>query len=82
MKRIYYNSLYLFASLMLLISCSKEGEYALTETAPMDFKTYYNGLTVTFVNKSENATAISWNFGDNTGRSNRRFRIAYLCIHW
>ncbi len=66
MKRIYYNSLYLFASLMLLLSCSKEGEYTLTETAPMDFKTYYNGLTVTFVNKSENATAISWNFGDNT----------------
>jgi hypothetical protein len=66
MKRIYYNSLYVFASLMLLLSCGKEGDYTLTETAPMDFKTYYNGLTVTFVNKSENATAISWNFGDNT----------------
>jgi hypothetical protein len=66
MKSIYYNSLYLFASLALIISCSKEGEYTLTETAPMDFKTYYNGLTVTFVNKSENATAISWNFGDST----------------
>jgi hypothetical protein len=66
MKRIYYHSLYLFAILMLSISCHKEGEYTLTETAPMDFKTYYNGLTVTFVNKSENATAISWNFGDNT----------------
>jgi hypothetical protein len=66
MKSIYYNSLYLFASLALILSCSKEGEYTLTETAPMDFKTYYNGLTVTFVNKSENATAISWNFGDST----------------
>jgi hypothetical protein len=66
MKRTYYLTLYLFASLILILSCSKEGEYTLTETAPMDFKTYYNGLTVTFVNKSENATAISWNFGDNT----------------
>ncbi len=66
MKSIYYNSLYLFASLALILSCSKEGEYTLTETAPMDFKTYYNGLTVTFVNTSENATAISWNFGDST----------------
>ena len=66
MKRIYYHSLYLIAGLVLIISCGEEGEYALTETAPMDFKTYYNGLTVTFVNKSENATAISWNFGDNT----------------
>jgi hypothetical protein len=66
MKRTYYHSLYLFASLLLIISCSKEGEYTLTETAPMDFKTYYNGLTVTFVNTSENAEGISWNFGDNS----------------
>jgi hypothetical protein len=66
MKRIYDNSLLLLASLALIISCGKEGEYTLTETAPMDFKTYYNGLTVTFVNKSENATSVSWNFGDNT----------------
>jgi hypothetical protein len=66
MKRTYYQSLYIFASLMLILSCSKEGEYTLTETAPMDFKTYYNGLTVTFVNKSANAASITWNFGDNT----------------
>jgi hypothetical protein len=66
MKRIYYNFPFVLASLALILSCHKEGEYTLTETAPMDFKTYYNGLTVTFVNKSENATAISWNFGDNT----------------
>jgi hypothetical protein len=66
MKRNYYHSLYFFTLLMLVISCSKEGEYTLTETAPMDFKTYYNGLTVTFVNKSENAASVSWNFGDNT----------------
>jgi hypothetical protein len=66
MKRIYYNFPYLLASMVLILSCHKEGEYTLTETAPMDFKTYYNGLTVTFVNTSENATAISWNFGDST----------------
>jgi hypothetical protein len=65
MKRTYH-SLYLFACLLLILSCSKEGEYTLTETAPMDFRTYYNGLTVTFVNKSENATSVSWNFGDNS----------------
>jgi PKD repeat protein len=66
MKRNFYHSLYMFAGFMLILSCSNEGEYTLTETAPMDFKTYYNGLTVTFVNTSENASAISWNFGDNT----------------
>jgi hypothetical protein len=49
-----------------MISCSKEGNYTLTETAPLDFKTYYNGLDVTFVNTASNAQDVSWNFGDNT----------------
>jgi hypothetical protein len=52
--------------LIAVISCSKEGEYTLTETAPLDFKTYYNGLTVSFVSNTPDATGISWNFGDNT----------------
>jgi len=54
------------AMILIAISCSKEGEYTLTETPPLDFKTYYNGLTVTFVNQAEKASGISWNFGDNT----------------
>jgi hypothetical protein len=67
MKNIKKISLY-FAALMVLIlsSCSKEGKYTLTETPPLDFRSYYNGLTVSFVNQSENATGISWNFGDAT----------------
>jgi hypothetical protein len=64
-----YSAL-LSTTLILLIissqSCKKEGEYTLTETAPLDFKTYYNGLTVSFVNSTTGATDISWNFGDNT----------------
>ncbi len=48
------------------MSCSKEGSYSLTETPPLDFKSYYNGLTVTFANHTKNASGITWNFGDNT----------------
>ena len=67
MKRYRNNLLYLTAAMILIaISCSKEGEYTLTETAPLDFKTYYNGLVVTFVNKSSDATDISWDFGDDS----------------
>jgi len=67
MKRNRNNLLYIAASIMLMIlSCSKEGEYNLSETAPLDFKSYYDGLTVAFVNQAEDATDISWNFGDET----------------
>ena len=58
----------IFAAIVLIVislSCKKEGKYALTETPPLDFKTYYNGLSVTFANQKRNATDISWNFGDN-----------------
>lgn len=54
------------AILLFIVSCSKEGEYTLTETPPLDFKSYYNGLTVSFVNNTDNATSVSWDFGDNT----------------
>jgi hypothetical protein len=57
-----------FAALALtaLLSCQKEGEYALESAPPLDFRSYYNGLTVTFANATEGATDISWNFGDGT----------------
>jgi hypothetical protein len=67
MKNIRNRLIYRAALMIALtISCSKEGDYTLTEMPPLDFKTYYNGLTVTFVNSTENATGISWNFGDNS----------------
>jgi hypothetical protein len=65
--KIFRNLLYSAAVMILaIISCSKEGEYSLSETAPLDFKSYYNGLTVSFVNQTDNASNISWNFGDDT----------------
>jgi hypothetical protein len=67
MKNIKNISVYTTAAIMLLIiSCRKEGSYTLTETPPLDFKSYYNGLTVTFANQTKNATGITWNFGDNS----------------
>ncbi|MFN8255030.1 MAG: PKD domain-containing protein [Bacteroidales bacterium] len=52
--------------LFLIVSCSKEGEYTLTETPPLDFTTSYNGLTVTFTNATDGASDISWDFGDGS----------------
>lgn len=52
--------------LLSIVSCTKEGNYTLTETPPLDFKTYYNGLSVTFANQAKDATDISWDFGDST----------------
>jgi len=52
--------------LFLLMSCSKEGNYNLEDTPPLDFRSYYDGLTVTFANATEGATGISWDFGDNS----------------
>jgi hypothetical protein len=55
------------ASIMLvMVACSKQGEYTLTETPPLDFRSYYDGLTVTFANATEGATDISWDFGDGS----------------
>jgi hypothetical protein len=67
MKYIIILQLSLAALLTILFnSCSKEGEYTLESTPPLDFRSYYNGLIVTFANATEGATNISWNFGDNT----------------
>jgi hypothetical protein len=62
-----YKQIYIFVAVLLaMLSCSKEGRYTLTEMPPLDFRTYYNGLTVTFVNATEGATSISWDFGDSS----------------
>ena len=53
-------------SILAFTSCSKEGNYSLEETPPLDFRSYYNGLTVTFANATNGATDISWNFGDES----------------
>jgi hypothetical protein len=67
MKNLRKIHLYFAALLTLIsISCSKEGAYNLEDTPPLDFRTYYNGLTVTFANATEGATAISWDFGDES----------------
>jgi hypothetical protein len=61
-KQVYFAA----AIVLLILSCSKEGEYTLTETPPLDFRTYYNGLTVTYANATQGATNISWDFGDGS----------------
>jgi hypothetical protein len=67
MKDFKKIQLYLTAFLMIiLVSCSKKGEYSLTETPPLDFRSYYNGLTVTFACATKEATNVSWNFGDGS----------------
>jgi hypothetical protein len=70
MKKNKYIILYVVALIVFAtLSCSKEGSYSLTETPPLDFKSYYNGLTVTFANQTKDATGITWNFGDNSGEA-------------
>jgi hypothetical protein len=67
MKYFKHIQFSIAASIALIwFSCSKEGQYTLTETPPLDFRSYYNGLTVTFVNATEGATDISWDFGDES----------------
>jgi hypothetical protein len=67
MKKYIKYQTYLAVLIMLVfMACSKEGEYNLEDTPPLDFRSYYNGLTVTFANATEGATDISWDFGDDT----------------
>jgi len=63
------NKISIYTAMLMIIisvSCKKEGTYPLTETPPLDFRSYYNGLTVTFANHTKNATGITWDFGDKT----------------
>ena len=67
MKYKNYVRLFIAAiSVFTWYSCHKEGQYNLEETPPLDFRSYYDGLTVTFANATEGATDISWDFGDGT----------------
>lgn len=68
MKYIHKIVSYAAAAVMLfMLSCAKEGHYSLESTPPLDFRSYYNGLTVTFANAIPGTTGISWDFGDNSG---------------
>jgi hypothetical protein len=67
MKYIKHIQFLIAASVALIwFSCSKEGHYNLEDTPPLDFRSYYDGLTVTFVNATDGATDISWDFGDES----------------
>ena len=67
MKYFKHIQFFIAASMTLIcLSCSKEGQYTLTETPPLDFRSHYDGLTVTFVSATEGATDISWDFGDES----------------
>ena len=66
MKKIRILIFAAIVMIFLSVSCKKEGSYMLTETPPLNFKSYYNGLSVTFANHTKDATGITWNFGDNT----------------
>ncbi len=67
MKYSKHIQLFIAASISLIwFSCSKEGHYNLTETPPLDFRSYYDGLNVTFANATAGASDISWDFGDGT----------------
>lgn len=67
MKDFKHIQIFIAASLFLaFFSCSKEGHYNLEETPPLDFRSYYDGLTVTFANAAQGATDISWDFGDES----------------
>ena len=67
MKYFKHIQFLIAASVTLIsFSCSKEGQYNLEDTPPLDFRSHYDGLTVTFVNATEGATDISWDFGDES----------------
>ena len=62
-----FKKIHLYIATFLIIfsvSCSKEGKYNLEETPPLDFRSHYDWLTVTFANATKGATEISWDFGD------------------
>jgi hypothetical protein len=66
MKTIKISKYTAILMIILSVSCKKEGSYTLSETPPLDFKSYYDGLTVTFANQVKNASSVTWNFGDKT----------------
>lgn len=65
-KAKYYAALILIVSVFIAGACKKEGDYHLTELPPLDFKSYYDGLNVTFANQTAGATEVTWDFGDES----------------
>ena len=84
MKRITTYSIhtfYVFILVFILGACKKEGSYNLSELPPLDFKSYYDGLTVTFANQVKGATGVSWDFGDkSSGMSGDSVKHTYTEI--
>lgn len=67
MKNFKKVKLYIAAVLLIFsVACTKESGYNLEAPPPLDFRSYYNGLTVTFANATTGATGISWDFGDES----------------
>ncbi len=67
MKNFKKIQLYIAAfALIFTLSCSKEGKYNLEEMPPLDFRSYFDGLTVTLANAVDGATEVSWDFGDKS----------------
>ena len=65
----YFRKIQIYTAAILLLlplACSKEGKYSLEDTPPLDFRSYYDGLNVTFANAVPGTTNISWNFGDQS----------------
>ena len=52
--------------LMVMYSCSKEGEYALQDPPPLDFHVSVNGFDISFINDASGASDVSWDFGDSS----------------
>lgn len=68
MKYLKISKWFLAMLMITLWSCTKEeGKYNLEETPPLDFRPYYDGLTVALANATDGATGISWDFGDGSG---------------
>jgi hypothetical protein len=81
MKKQYINLLLMSILSLAFIGCEEEGSYKLSELPPLDFKSYYDGLTVTFANQTKGATNISWDFGDNSqGASGDSVKHVYSAI--
>ena len=64
----YFKHIQLFITASIIFSCVypavRRVIIIFRRAPPLDFRSYYDGLTVTFANAAEGATDISWDFGD------------------
>ena len=66
MKKLKIFPILFISLIALLSSCNKEGEYTLKNVPDINFKVYFDGFNTTFVNISDGATGITWDFGDDS----------------